>query len=94
MPVVDVIILGHMHRLTCKVGEEERLKYLAEKFKNRVETASKGLPTADHRLVYLIASLTLMDEMEEKASTSNANEAEAAMKLIHDKVLSIKEELA
>lgn len=93
MPVVDIVIFGHTHRLTCQAGEEERLKYLAGRFRNYAETALKGLPTADHRLVYLVAALTLLDEMEEKAAASASNGVEITIKLIRDKILSLKAEL-
>lgn len=94
MPVVDLVILGHTHRLTCQAGEEDRLRALADKFRMRVEAASKNLQTADYRLVYLVAGLTLLDEMEDNAGSEASKTTKDAMKEIYNKVISIHEDLS
>lgn len=94
MPVVDLVILGHTHRLNCQAGEEDRLRSLANKFKIRVEAAAQNLQTTDYRLVYLVAALTLLDEMEDNTASEVTKATKDAMKEIYNKVVSIHKDLS
>jgi cell division protein ZapA len=102
MPRVDFTVLGHTHRLTCQDGEETRLQALAEKFNERAEFIAESLRTADHKLIYLISALTMLDEAEEakrqltakESEHAESPEAERILKLIRNKALKIKQQLA
>jgi cell division protein ZapA (FtsZ GTPase activity inhibitor) len=96
MPRVDFTVLGHTHRLTCQTGEEARLQLLAEKFNTRAESVAESLRTTDHKLIYIVTALTLLDEAEEtkRQDSVPSTETTRILELIRNKALKIKHKLA
>lgn len=69
---VQIKIKNNTHQLSCKEGEEVRLKQLSEQFTKKVEELSLSLPWADDKTLYLIAGLVFLDKLEEQEGNSNS----------------------
>ena len=65
MAEVDITINGRSYRISCKNGEEERVKSLATLINNQVQKLSEKIGQLGEARMILLASLVLLDRSEE-----------------------------
>ena len=65
MADVDITINGRSYRISCKDGEEERIKSLAILINNQVQKLSEKIGQLGEARMILLASLVLLDKSEE-----------------------------
>jgi len=65
MAEVDITINGRSYRISCKDGEEERIKSLATLINNQVQKLSEKIGQLGEARMILLASLVLLDKSDE-----------------------------
>ena len=65
MAEVDITINGRSYRISCKDGEEERIKYLSLLINNQVQKLSEKIGQLGEARMILLASLVLLDKSDE-----------------------------
>ncbi len=65
MAEVDISINGRSYRISCKDGEEERIKSLATLIDNQVQKLSEKIGQLGEARMILLASLVLLDKSDE-----------------------------
>tara|TARA_B100000941_G_C28043949_1_gene321127 strand:- start:3 stop:278 length:276 start_codon:yes stop_codon:yes gene_type:complete len=65
MAEVDISINGRSYRISCKDGEEERVKSLATLINNQVQKLSEKIGQLGEARMILLASLVLLDKSDE-----------------------------
>ena len=65
MAEVDITINGRSYRISCKDGEEERIKSLAILINNQVQKLSEKIGQLGEARMILLASLVLLDKSDE-----------------------------
>ena len=85
MAEVDITINGRSYRISCKDGEEERIKSLSSLINNQVQKLSEKIGQLGEARMILLASLVLLDKSDEVEK-----EAEKIISITSEKI----EELA
>ena len=65
MAEVDITINRRSYRISCKDGEEERIKSLAILINNQVQKLSEKIGQLGEARMILLASLVLLDKSDE-----------------------------
>ena len=65
MADVDITINGRSYRISCKDGEEERIKSLSSLINNQVQKLSEKIGQLGEARMILLASLVLLDKSDE-----------------------------
>jgi len=65
MADVDISINNRSYRISCKDGEEERIKALASSINNQVEKLADKIGQLGEARMILLASLVLLDKADE-----------------------------
>lgn len=65
MAEVDITINSRSYRISCKDGEEERVKSLAFLLNNQVQKLSEKIGQLGEARMILLASLVLLDKSDE-----------------------------
>ena len=65
MAEVDITINGRSYRISCKDGEEERIKSLATLINDQVLKLSEKIGQLGEARMILLASLVLLDKSDE-----------------------------
>tara|TARA_A100001011_G_scaffold332048_1_gene358869 strand:+ start:15807 stop:16085 length:279 start_codon:yes stop_codon:yes gene_type:complete len=65
MAEVDITINKRSYRISCKDGEEERIKSLAILINNQVQKLSEKIGQLGEARMILLASLVLLDKSDE-----------------------------
>ena len=65
MAEVDISINGRSYRISCKDGEEERVKSLATLINNQVQKLTEKIGQLGEARMILLASLVLLDRSDE-----------------------------
>ena len=65
MAEVDISINGRSYRISCKDGEEERVKSLATLINNQVQKLTEKIGQLGEARMILLASLVLLDKSDE-----------------------------
>ena len=84
MAEVDITINGRSYRISCKDGEEERIKSLSSLINNQVQKLSEKIGQLGEARMILLASLVLLDksdEVEKEAEKIISNTSEKIEKL-------------
>ena len=81
MAEVDISINGRSYRISCKDGEEERIKSLATLINNQVQKLSEKIGQLGEARMILLASLVLLDKSDEIEK-----EAEKIMSITSEKI--------
>ena len=81
MAEVDITINGRAYRISCKDGEEERIKSLASLINNQVQKLSEKIGQLGEARMILLASLVLLDKSDEVEK-----EAEKIISITSDKI--------
>ena len=81
MAEVDITINKRTYRISCKDGEEERIKSLALLINNQVQKLSEKIGQLGEARMILLASLVLLDKSDEVEK-----EAEKIISLTAEKI--------
>ncbi len=81
MAEVDISINGRSYRISCKNGEEERVKSLATLINNQVQKLTEKIGQLGEARMILLASLVLLDKSDEIEK-----EAEKIMSITSEKI--------
>ncbi len=65
MAEVDITINKRSYRISCKDGEEERIKALSTLINNQVQKLSEKIGQLGEARMILLASLVLLDKSDE-----------------------------
>ena len=65
MAEVDIAINGRSYRISCKDGEEERIRSLSSLINNQVQKLSEKIGQLGEARMILLASLVLLDKSDE-----------------------------
>ena len=65
MAEVDITINGRSYRISCKDGEEARIKSLTTLINNQVQKLSEKIGQLGEARMILLASLVLLDKSDE-----------------------------
>ena len=65
MAEVDITINGRSYRISCKDGEEERIRSLSSLINNQVQKLSEKIGQLGEARMILLASLVLLDKSDE-----------------------------
>ena len=65
MAEVDITINGRSYRISCKDGEEERIRSLSLLINNQVQKLSEKIGQLGEARMILLASLVLLDKSDE-----------------------------
>ena len=81
MAEVDITINKRSYRISCKDGEEDRIKSLASLINNQVQKLSEKIGQLGEARMILLASLVLLDKSDEVEK-----EAEKIISITADKI--------
>jgi len=62
---VDIIINSRTYRVSCKDGEEDRIKLLSAKIDNEVKLLANKIGQLGEARMILLAALVLLDKFDE-----------------------------
>ncbi len=65
MADVDIIINSRTYRVSCKDGEEDRIKLLSAKIDNEVKLLANKIGQLGEARMILLAALVLLDKFDE-----------------------------
>ena len=65
MADVDIIINSRTYRVSCKDGEEERIKLLSSKINDEVKLLADKIGQLGEARMILLAALVLLDKFDE-----------------------------
>ena len=89
MAEVDITINARSYRISCKDGEEERIKSLATLINNQVLKLSEKIGQLGEARMILLASLVLLDKSEEVEK-----EAEKIISIATEKIEKLAEKFS
>ena len=89
MAEVDITINGRSYRISCKDGEEERIKSLSSLINNQVQKLSEKIGQLGEARMILLASLVLLDKSDEVEQ-----EAEKIISITSEKVEKLAEKFS
>ena len=89
MAEVDITINERSYRISCKDGEEERIKSLATLINNQVLKLSERIGQLGEARMILLASLVLLDKSEEVEK-----EAEKIISITAEKIEKLAEKFS
>ena len=81
MAEVDITINGRSYRISCKDGEEERIKSLSSLINDQVQKLSEKIGQLGEARMILLAALVLLDKSDEVEK-----EAEKIISITSEKV--------
>ena len=84
MADVDIIINNRTYRVSCKDGEEERIKLLSSKIDNEVKLLANKIGQLGEARMILLATLVLLDKFDE-----NQDKMEEIIKQTANKIESV-----
>ena len=84
MAEVDIIINSRTYRVSCKDGEEERIKLLSSKIDNEVKLLVSKIGQLGEARMILLAALVLLDK-----SDDNQDKMEEIIKKTANKIESV-----
>ncbi len=84
MADVDIIINNRTYRISCKDGEEDRIKLLASKIDNEVKLLAGKIGQLGEARMILLAALVLLDKFDD-----NQDKMEEIIKQTADKIESV-----
>jgi cell division protein ZapA len=80
MPLVEVIVNGREYQIGCDIGQEDRLRELANMFDKRVQVLTKSVGQVGDARLMLMAGLVLADELSN--ATARCSEREKEVELL------------
>ena len=89
MAEVDITINGRSYRISCKDGEEERIKSLSSLINNQVQKLSEKIGQLGEARMILLAALVLLDKSDEVEK-----EAEKIISITSEKVEKLAEKFS
>ena len=89
MAEVDITINERAYRISCKDGEEERIKSLAALINDQVLTLSEKIGQLGEARMILLASLVLLDKSDEVEK-----EAEKIISITAEKIEKLAEKFS
>jgi cell division protein ZapA len=78
MPLVEVVVNGREYQVACDVGQEDRLRELAQSFDKRVQVLASSVGQVGDARLLLMAGLVLSDELSGAMAKSAEREREIA----------------
>ena len=78
MPLVEVVVNGREYQVGCDVGQEDRLRELAQLFDKRVQALVSSVGQVGDTRLLLMAGLVLTDELSNVTAKSAERERENA----------------
>ena len=78
MPLVEVMVNGRGYQVACDVGEEDRLRELAQQFDKRVQVLASSVGQVGDARLMLMAGLVLIDELSGAAAKSAERDRDVA----------------
>jgi len=81
---VDIIINNRTYRISCKDGEEDRIKLLASKIDNEVKLLAGKIGQLGEARMILLAALVLLDKFDD-----NQDKMEEIIKQTANKIESV-----
>ncbi|HWT97572.1 MAG TPA: cell division protein ZapA [Terriglobales bacterium] len=66
MPTVSVLLNGRSYDVACGVGEEDRVRELANKLRGRMEQLAKSVGAVPENLLFALTALLLADELDQR----------------------------
>ena len=63
MPLVEVVVNGRDYQVACDVGQEDRLRELAQQFDKRVQVLASSVGQVGDARLLLMAGLVITDEL-------------------------------
>ena len=78
MPLVEVVVNGREYQVACDVGQEDRLRELAQLFDKRVQVLASSVGQVGDARLLLMAGLVLSDELSGAMAKSAEREREIA----------------
>jgi cell division protein ZapA len=78
MPLVEVVVNGRDYQVACDIGQEDRLRELAQQFDKRVQVLASSVGQVGDARLMLMAGLVLADEVSAAAAKSAEREREIA----------------
>ena len=92
MAEVDIIINSRTYRVSCKDGEEDRIKLLSSKIDNEVKLLVSKIGQLGEARMILLAALVLLDKSDdnqdkmEEIIKKTANKIESVVNSINVKI--------
>ena len=84
MADVDIIINSRTYRISCKDGEEDRIKSLSSQINNEVKSLVSKIGQLGEARMILLAALVLLDK-----SDDNQDKMEEILKKTSEKIESV-----
>ncbi len=84
MADVDIVINDRTYRISCKDGEEERIKLLSSKIDNEVKLLAGKIGQLGEARMILLAALVLLDKLND-----NQDKMEEVIKQTANKIESV-----
>ena len=84
MADVDIVINDRTYRISCKDGEEERIKLLSSKIDNEVKLLAGKIGQLGEARMILLATLVLLDKFDD-----NQDKMEEVIKQTANKIESV-----
>ena len=88
MADVDIIINSRTYRISCKDGEEDRIKSLSSQINNEVKSLVSKIGQLGEARMILLAALVLLDKADE-----NENNAIVSLNNVADKLEELANEM-
>lgn len=67
MPTVSVLLNGRSYDVACGVGEEDRVRELANGLRGRMEQLAKSVGAVPENLLFALTALLLADELDQRS---------------------------
>lgn len=91
MPLVEVVVNGRNYQVACDVGQEDRLRELAQQFDKRVQVLASSVGQVGDARLLLMAGLVITDELS--GATAKALEREKEVTALKSKLANGSETL-
>ena len=79
MPLVEVVVNGRDYQVACDIGQEDRLRELAQLFDKRVQVLAASVGQVGDARLLLMAGLVLTDELSGAAAKVLERERELGL---------------
>jgi cell division protein ZapA len=66
MPTVSISLNGRSYDVACGVGEEDRVRELADRLRGRMEQLAKSVGAVPENLLFALTALLLSDELDQR----------------------------
>lgn len=66
MPTVSISLNGRSYDVACGVGEEDRVRDLADRIRRRMDQLSKSVGAVPENLLFTLTALLLADELDQR----------------------------